>query len=153
MNALAKGISIAGTLADRIGKYKIFFYGSLLTIILVGYYCNLGVSPLSLIIFVNVIMFVGITSRMVSASALLTAIPSPEDRGAYMSIQSSIQQISGGLATTLAGLIVVQNASGFLHNYDILGYVVIVATVITIAMMYIINQSIQQKSKLELKSA
>lgn len=144
---------IAGTLADRIGKYKIFFYGSLLTILLVGYYCNLGLSPLSLIIFVNVIMFIGITSRMVSASALLTAIPSPEDRGAYMSIQSSIQQISGGLATTLAGLIVVQNSSGFLHNYDMLGYVVIAATVISMGMMYIINQSIRQKRKLELKSA
>ncbi len=63
-----------------------------------------------------------------------------------MSIQSSVQQISGGLASVLAGSIVVQTANGVLQNYDILGYIVVLATMITIGMMYVINEAIKQKA-------
>ena len=137
---------LAGKLSDKKGKFKVFLYGSVLTMVVVGVYCNLGITPLSLVIFINIIMFIGVTARMISASAMMTAIPEPADRGAYMSIQSSVQQLSGGLASALAGVIVVQGSSGVLQNYDILGYVVIFATIVTIGMMYIIDQSIKQKA-------
>jgi MFS family permease len=116
-------------------------------IVLVAWYCNLGVTPLWIAIVANIIMFVAVTGRMISASALMTAVPDPSDRGAFMSIQSSVQQISGGFATALAGLIVVQTTTGALQNYDLLGYIVVVATMITVAMMSVINKSIQQKIK------
>jgi len=138
---------LAGKLSDKYGKYKIFVYGSLLTAVVVAYYCNLGITPLAIVIALNIVMFAGVTSRMISASALMTAIPEPQDRGAYMSIQSSVQQISGGLASVLAGTIVVQSANGVLQNYDLLGYIVVFATMITIGMMYIINQAIKEKSE------
>ena len=137
---------VAGKLSDKYGKYRIFVYGSIITAVVVGYYCNLGVTPLVMVIVLNIIMFAGVTSRMISASALMTAIPEAKDRGAYMSIQSSVQQISGGLASVLAGSIVVQTASGVLQNYDILGYIVVLATMITIGMMYVINEAIKRKA-------
>ncbi len=137
---------LAGKLSDQVGKYKVFFWGSLLSMVVIAFYCNMGVSPLWLVILVNVVVFIGVTSRMISASALMTAIPEPADRGAYMSIQSSVQQISGGLASALAGLIVVQTSSGTLQHYDILGYVVVFATTVTIAMMYVIDRSVKQKA-------
>lgn len=137
---------VAGKLSDKYGKYKIFVIGSIITAVVVAYYCNLGITPLVMVIVLNIIMFAGVTSRMVSASALMTAIPEPKDRGAYMSIQSSVQQISGGLASVLAGSIVVQTANGVLQNYDILGYIVVLATMITIGMMYVINEAIKQKA-------
>lgn len=137
---------LAGKLSDKYGKYKIFVYGSVLTALVVAYYCNLGITPLVMVVILNIIMFAGVTSRMISASALMTAIPEPEDRGAYMSIQSSVQQISGGLASVLAGAIVIQSAGGVLKNYDILGYLVVLATMVTIGMMYIINEAIKQKA-------
>lgn len=143
---------LAGRLSDQVGKYKVFFYGSLLMMIVLVWYCNLGITPLWLVIVANVIMFIGVTSRMISASALMTAIPNPADRGAYMSIQSSVQQISGGFASVLAGLIVVQTSSGVLLNYDILGYVVVLATMITMVMMYRIDKSIKQEASKELPS-
>jgi hypothetical protein len=40
----------------------------------------------------------------------------------------------------VAGLIVVQTSSGSLQHYDTLGYVVVVAMLITMGMMYIIHQ-------------
>lgn len=137
---------LAGKWSDQLGKYKVFFWGSLLLMLTVIVYCNLGITPLWLVILFNVVMFAGVTSRMTAASALLTSVPDPADRGAYMSIQSSVQQISGGLASALAGVIVVQSETGVLQNYDILGYVVALATMVTMAMMYIIDQSVKQKT-------
>lgn len=137
--------AVGRELSDQLGKYKVFLFISLITMIVVAFYCNLGITPLWIVLVVNVIMFVGVTSRMISASALITPIPDQPDRGAFMSIQSSVQQISGGLASVLAGLIVVQTSSGVLENYDILGYVVVLATIVTMAMMYIIDQLVKQK--------
>ncbi len=39
----------------------------------------------------------GIMSRMVPSTILATAIPDMKDRGAFMSINSSLQQMAGGI--------------------------------------------------------
>jgi len=122
-----------------------FVAGSILTMIMVSIYTHLGVTPLWEAIIVNVILFIGVTSRMPSASALMTAIPNPQDRGAFMSVISSIQQISGGVAAFVAGKIVVQTEHAPLQHYDILGYVVVCSMLITIGMMYIINKQVMGK--------
>lgn len=121
---------LIGKLSDAVGKYQTFVGGSLWTIIVVLVYCNLGVSSLPFVIFISVVMFIGVTSRIVSSSALLSAVPAPSDRGAFMGINASVQQISGGIATIFAGLIVVQTPTGVLENYDMLGYVVTIAMII-----------------------
>jgi predicted MFS family arabinose efflux permease len=137
-----------GKLSDAIGKYKIFVMGSIIGIIMVMIYCNLGVTPLWVVIIINVILFIAITARMIAASALMTAIPEPADRGAFMGINSSIQQLSGGIATMIAGLIVVQKSEHApLENYPLLGWVVVGAMVITIGMMYIIHRMVDKKTK------
>jgi predicted MFS family arabinose efflux permease len=137
---------LVGKYSDVIGKYRVFVIGSVIGMIMVLIYCNLGLTPLWMIIVLNVILFIGISSRMISASALMTAIPEPKDRGAFMSINSSVQQISGGIASVVAGLIVIQTPSGYLERYDILGYVVTGAMLITVFMMYIIDSQVKAKS-------
>jgi len=138
---------IAGKLSDQVGKYKIFTIGSLIAITAIVIYCNLGVSPLWLVILLSVIMFMGITARMVSSQALITAIPAPKDRGAFMSINSSVMQVSGGIAAWVAGLIVVQTDSGKLMHYDTLGYVVSATIVATIGLLYIVHKMVFQEEK------
>lgn len=135
---------LLGKASDRIGKFNLFVAGSLLSIVLVGVYTNLGVTPLWVIMVLNVILFVGITARMISASALMTAIPQAHDRGAFMSINSSVSQISGGVAAAVAGMIVVQTDSGQLLHYPTLGFVVIGSMLVTIGMMYFINRYVQE---------
>src|SRR5262245_43769792 len=121
-----------GKLSDKVGKYTIFVIGSLLGMVMVVIYTNLGVTNLWLIIILNILLYIGISSRIISSSALMTAIPEPQDRGAFMSINSSIQQIAGGIASAVAGLIVIQTKSGVLEHYNRLGYVVIGTMTITI---------------------
>lgn len=137
---------ITGRISDKIGKYKMFCIGSFISMIIMAIYTNIGITPLGWVILLNVILFIGISSRMISASALMTAIPQPQNRGAFMSINSSVQQISGGIASAAAGLIVVQTKSGVLEHYDRLGYVVIAAMIITLVLLYFIDRYVQDKT-------
>lgn len=137
---------LIGRVSDGWGKYRMFFAGSVFMMVIVIIYCNLGPTPLWMVVALNVIMFAGISARMISSQALLSAIPEPSDRGAFMSINASVQQISGGIAAYVAGLIVVQTSptSELLH-YDILGYVVAVSIMITIGMMWFVNRRVMRK--------
>jgi predicted MFS family arabinose efflux permease len=138
MATMAAG-PLLGRLSDRVGKFPTFVGGSVCAMVLVVYYTHLGVTPLWFIITLSVLLFCAITARMVSSQALTSAIPEPQDRGAYMSISSSVQQVAGGVASSAAGLIVTQTGDGPLEHYDRLGYVVSVAIVITLFFMSKIN--------------
>jgi predicted MFS family arabinose efflux permease len=138
---------LIGKLADTVGKFKVFLFGTILTLVICLIYCNLGITPLWGVMIISVLMFAGVSSRIIASQALLSAVPEPQDRGAFMGVNSSIQQISGGLATILAGQIVVQTSTGKLENYDILGYVVVGAMLITVYMIYLLDQMIKRKMK------
>ena len=138
---------IAGKISDSVGKYKVFLFGSSLAIIVILIYCNLGITPITWVIVLSVVMFIGITSRMVASQALMTAVPEPADRGTFMGINSSVMQIAGGIASAIAGLIVVQTENGQLENYPLLGYVVSGSIVITMIMMSIIHKIVMEKNQ------
>ncbi len=139
------GGPLIGKFSDTVGKYKIFVAGSVLSIVLVLIYTNLDVTPLWILILLNSVLFIGITSRMISSSALMTAVPEPADRGAFMGVNSSLAQISGGIASAVAGMIVFQNQTGYLEHYPVLGIVVVFTMAITIGMMWVINRYVQSK--------
>lgn len=84
---------------------------------------------------------------MISASALMTAVPDLHDRGAFMGVNASIQQIAGGVASIIAGMIVKETASGYLDNYGILGNVVVLAVILTIFLMYNLHRYISGKQQ------
>jgi predicted MFS family arabinose efflux permease len=134
-----------GKASDKIGKYNMFVFGSIISMVLVLLYTNLGITPLWILIAINVVLFVGISSRMIAASALMTAIPQPQDRGAFMSINSSVQQIAGGVAAYVAGLLVVQSKAGPMLHYNRLGFVVVGSMLASIALMYMIDRHVKKK--------
>lgn len=134
---------LIGRASDAIGKFRVFAAGCAITIVMVVIYTHLGVTPLWALVLISIILNVGIFSRMIASQALISAVPAPPDRGAYMSITSSLQQMAGGIASAIAGLIVVQTKQGPLLHFDILGYILVVTTLITLSMMYFINRRIE----------
>ncbi|MBL7883614.1 MAG: MFS transporter [Bacteroidia bacterium] len=137
---------IIGKLSDKFDKFKLFTVGSVIAVIMVIVYTNIPVIPLWQVILVNMLLFMGIMSRMVPATALATAIPDAKDRGAFMSINSSLQQLAGGIAAIFAGFIVKQETkTSPLEHYDTLGY--IVATLILICLFFVYRVSVLVKSK------
>lgn len=134
---------LIGRASDSLGKFRVFAAGSAITIVMAVIYTHLGVTPLWALIIISMILNVGIFSRMIASSALISAVPASADRGSYMSISSSLQQVAGGFASAIAGLIVVQTKEGRLLHFDVLGYVLVVTTLITLTMMYFINRRIE----------
>jgi predicted MFS family arabinose efflux permease len=134
-----------GVLSDKIGKYVTFIAGTIISFIMVMIYTNLGITSFALIATFNVILFAGISARMIAASSLMTSVPEAADRGAFMSINSSIQQISGSIASFVAGMIVYQEPSGKIEHYPTLGYVVGGSMIVAAILMFAVNKYVKAK--------
>ncbi len=137
---------VIGKLSDKIDKFRIFATASIWMTIMVVIYTNLGPSALWLVIVFNVLMMAGIMGRMIPATALVSAVPSMQDRGAFMSINASLQQIAGGVAAAVAGMIVIQKDKfSPLEHYNTLGYIIVGITFIG---MYLLSRvSVLVKSR------
>jgi len=137
---------IMGRLADRIDKFKVFANASVWMMVIVVVYTHLSISPLWLVMIFNVVMMMGILGRMVPASALTTAVPDMQDRGAFMSISSSLQQVAGGIAAACAGMIVKQKDKlSPLEHYSTLGYVTISISILSVILLYCVSMSVKKK--------
>lgn len=138
---------LIGRLSDRINKFNLFAIASVWMIIAVILYTNLSVTPFWLVIIFNIILMIGIMSRMIPSSALTSAVPDMSDRGAFMSVNSSLQQIAGGIAAAVGGMIVVQKTtSSPLEHYNIIGYVVVAISLLSIFLMYRVSVVVKNKT-------
>jgi predicted MFS family arabinose efflux permease len=140
---------LVGKLSDKIDKFKIFTGAALWMMVVVVVYTNLVSVPFYILIIMNILMMIGIMSRMVPAMALVSALPQMQDRGAFMSINSSLQQIAGGIAAAIGGIIVVQRTkTSPLQHYDTLGYVIVVIITVNIIMVYRVSKIIKTQQHL-----
>ena len=138
---------LVGKAADAIGKLPVFMVGSTLTIIMVLIYTHLGVTSLAMVIAINVTMFIGIFSRMIPFQALMSTVPTVNQRGSFSAIGASVQQLSGGLAAVIAGHIVTVGADGKLQHYDMAGYVVVGTTLITVALLWYLQRDMGARTE------
>jgi predicted MFS family arabinose efflux permease len=98
----------------------------------------------------NILMMIGIMSRIVPAMALVSALPKMQDRGAFMSINSSLQQFAGGIAAAVGGMIVVQKTkTSPLQHYDILGYVIVVIIIFNIIQIFRVSNLIKAQKHMD----
>ncbi len=138
---------LIGRATDAFGKFEVFAFGCVVTIVMVLIFTHLSVSPLWMLVAVIVGLQIGIFSRMISASALMSAVPQPSDRGSYMSISASLQQVSGGVASVVAGLIIEQAPGGYVLHFDTLGYLLICTTLVSLTLMYSIDRAIKSPTR------
>lgn len=138
---------IIGKLSDRFNKYSLFVASSIVMIISVVVYTNLGHVSFTVLVVVNMVMMAGIMARMIPSQALTTSVPEPKDRGAFMSINSSLQQMAGGIAALVGGAIVQQkNEFSPLEYFDTLGYVVIVVISLNIFFTYRVYNFVKKRN-------
>lgn len=129
-----------GRMADKHGRLKIFTIFGSLVIIPIVVITNLTPVPLAVALSITAIFFIFSNGRMVPSTTMETAIIRPEIRGSYMSIRSSVQSLTSGLAAFIAGLIITEQPSIFdakakaLVHYN---YVGIIAVFFTVVSLYI----------------
>lgn len=137
---------LVGRASDAFGKYPTFVFGCVMTIIMVLIYTHLGHVSLVTAIAVNVLLFVGIFSRMIPSQALISAIPDASQRGSFSAVSASLQQLSGGLGSVLAAAIISQQPDGSLLHFDRIGYVVVTTTIITLVAMYFVQKEVAERA-------
>jgi predicted MFS family arabinose efflux permease len=139
---------LVGKFSDKIDKFKIFAIASAWTIIMVLIYTHLTVTPFVTVVLLNILLMAGVMSRMIPSQALVTGIPEMQDRGAFMSINASIQQIAGGVAAAAAGMIVVQKTKfSPIEHYDTLGYIIICISSISVFLIYRVSAMVKKRAK------
>lgn len=116
---------LMGKLSDKYDRFTLFAIGSVAGMVAIIIYTHLAVTPLWLVIIINMLVMACIMCRMSPAMALNSMVPKPEDRGAYMGLSSALQQTAGGLGAIIAGIIIYQadNHSPLVH-FDWLGYII-----------------------------
>ena len=135
-----------GKLSDKVDKVRIFTIAAIAMMVIIVIYTNLQPVPFLLILSLNILMMMAIMSRIVPAMALVSALPKMQDRGAFMSINSSLQQIAGGFAAAVGGMIVVQKTkTSPLEHYDLLGYVIVIIIMANIFQMFRVSNLVKKQ--------
>ncbi len=140
---------LIGFISDRINKFTIFTGASVLMVFSVLIYSQLQQTSLFILIVVNGFMMMGIMARMIPSQALTASLPEMQDRGAFMSINSSLQQMAGGIAAMVGGMIVLQKSeTSPLERFDLLGYLVIAIILINIFLTHRVYKYIKSREHL-----
>jgi predicted MFS family arabinose efflux permease len=119
---------LVGKLADKYGKHSVLTAFSFIALLPLFFITHIGFVPLYVALTITAGFFVFSGGRMIPSMALVSSVVTPQQRGSFMSINSSLQQITTGLAAFIAGNIVIKSSEGPLLHYNWIGYISIVAT-------------------------
>jgi predicted MFS family arabinose efflux permease len=124
-----------GHWADAAGKvqvYRIVAFCAMLPILLVT---QVEQVSLGLFLVFTTLFFVLVSGRFIPAMAIITSAAQPKLRGTFMSLNATMQSLAMGLAATLSGFIITQDAGGRIVGYESVGYVAVAAHLL--AMWYV----------------
>ena len=137
---------VIGKVADKVGQFRVFLFGTIVSIIMVLTYTHLGHTSLAVIIVINVLLFMGIFSRMIPYQAMVSSVPVIQQRGSFNAISASIQQLSGGLASIVAGHIVTMGPDNALRNFEIIGYIVVATALVALTLVWRMSQGLSREA-------
>ncbi|MEM7179438.1 MAG: MFS transporter [Spirochaetota bacterium] len=123
---------IIGRLSDTYGKATTFRTVASFSIIPIIAITHLSKIPLLYILCISTLFFILVSGRMIPAMAMITSSVSSKNRGSFMSINSSMQQLASGMASTISGLIIHKTTSGSLQNYNYVGYLACIFILISV---------------------
>ena len=111
-----------GRIADKIGKLPVFLFSVFFSLFMVILITGMPDVHYSVLLGFFAVWFMLATGRAVTSQAMISEVVKPEQRGSFMSINGSVQQLGSGIASLSAGAIVVTEPSGKILNYNWLGY-------------------------------
>ncbi len=123
---------LIGHWADRRGKVEVYRRVAIAAILPLLVATHIGASPLWLWLIVTTAFFVLVSGRMIPAMAIITSAAQPKLRGTFMSLNATTQALAMGIATTIAGFVISQDASGQVAHYGLVGFVAVGANLLAI---------------------
>lgn len=125
-------LPLFGKLADRYGRMRIFTMASVFALASIYVLTNLDTESIYVGLLATSSFFVVASGRNVPATTMITSVVRPENRGGFMSIRQSINEMALFLSTVIAGFIITEDADGRLEHYELLGYFTIVMSIVAV---------------------
>jgi DHA1 family inner membrane transport protein len=112
-----------GKWSDRVGAHRVYRIVSLLFIFPLLFITHIPQLPLWGVILFFPFFMVLASGRSIPMQALMTTVPAPSRRGAFLSANAAIQQVGTGLGALLGGLTLHTQASGQIDGYGLNGWI------------------------------
>lgn len=125
-------LPLFGRLADRYGRMRIFTIASFFALGSIYALTNLDTESIVIALIATSSFFVVASGRNVPATTMITSVVRPENRGGFMSIRQSINEMALFASTVIAGFIITEGPDGKLEHYEWLGYFTIVMSVLAV---------------------
>ena len=119
-----------GKLSDRYGRMPVFTTASVFALASIYALTNLDTDSLYIALLTTSSFFVVASGRNVPATTMITSVVRPENRGGFMSIRQSINEMALFGSTLIAGFIITEAPDGRLETYEWLGYFTMVISVL-----------------------
>jgi predicted MFS family arabinose efflux permease len=116
---------LVGRLADRFGTQRVFRIATLLSFLPVLFVTHLPDMPFYALVLFFLVFMVLMSGRMVPMQALLTTVPEPSRRGAFLSANSALQAVGTGSGAWIGGLMLGDSPTGQIIGYGTVGWVAV----------------------------
>ena len=123
---------IVGRLADRYGKLPVYCAiapGSAILMLVITHFPPM---PIQLVVLVFGGLMMCNVGRMIAAMAMVTSSVEPRRRGAFLSVNSSVQHMASGIGAYFGGAIVTQAAGGRIEHFGTVGWFGAICTLSTL---------------------
>lgn len=125
-----------GRWADRTDRYRVFSIMALFSIVPMLLLTNLPPVPVWGALLVTGVFFLGIGGRMVPSTAIVTTVIRPENRGSFMSLNTSVQNLTAGISSVIAGVLVtIPEGGGLVQGFWRVGALAAAFTLVAIWMI------------------
>jgi predicted MFS family arabinose efflux permease len=126
---------LIGKLADRHGKHKVFYLLAFAAFVPLLITTHLVPVAAWIVLLNSTLFFILLPGRFIPGMAMVSEVALPQHRGTFMSLVSSVQMMSSGLASLVAGMIITRDtSSGQILHYDLVGYLAVVCGLAMIAL-------------------
>lgn len=125
-------LPLFGRLADKYGRMQVFTLASFFAVFSIYALTNLKTESIAIALLTTSSFFVVASGRNVPATTMITSVVRPENRGGFMSIRQSVNEMALFCSSVIAGFIITEGADGKLEHYEWLGYFTIVMSVLAI---------------------
>lgn len=123
---------LCGKLADKYGRLRVFAILICIASVVTFWIANSGPLPVWAVLVSAGLFFTFASGRFIPAQAILSlAVPS-QRRGSFMSLTSCTRDLTSGLTSSLGGWIVTRSPGGQLVNYDKLGWLAVIVSLISL---------------------
>ena len=143
---------LLGKFSDKVGKLKVFSWSVLFSFLMVWIITNMPVIPFLIVLMLFAIWFSVATGRAVTAQAMISNVAEAEQRGSFMSFNSSVQQLGTALASVIAGFVVIKDSAGKLEHYNWVGYISIMVLLSGLLLARYLFKSMDKRVAVELES-